>query len=581
MRRQLDGALPCELAYIPSLNIIAHSRPGMLLSYLQYRLACWKKSNDRQSQIQSLTPEYRLPLDTNDVSILEQPVSDTIDDIKAGRLTPKEVLLAYGKKAIKAQESLNCIAEVLIPKAEIWAEQCNTQGPLAGIPVSLKDMVNVEGYDSCLGFAAFVGKPATENSAIVKLLVDAGAVPFVKTTVPITLMSYECSSDVIGTTENPHKKGYSPGGSSGGEAALLAYGGSRIGIGTDGAGSVRVPSHYSGTYTIKASTTRFISRGDANNHGGQEGVLYVHSPMARTLEDLETFWKGVMAMEPWNYDHTVIKMPWRKVDLSAKRLKWGVMWTDGVVTPSPACSRALTDVVSVLKQYGYDIVTLNPPSPYEGFKIASQLLADELRQTDNILLTGESNDPGMVQANGMYSTPAFVKRMYAWYLRYLRGDETYAGLIEGWGPKSAQEYFRLVAQREEYRARWFTMWQEMGVDFVLTCPNAMPAIPHGAMKDAFTNCLYAFLFNMLDYSAGVLPVTHVDRELDALDKLFKATNTIERGAYKHYDPEKMHGLPIGVQIVGRRLEEEKVMEGMKIVQGLLRKEGKGYELLMT
>lgn len=87
------------------------------------------------------------------------------------------------------------------------------------------------------------------------------------------------------------------------------------------------------------------------------------------------------------------------------------------------------------------------------------------------------------------------------------------------------------------------------------------------------------LWEQLDYSAGVLPVTHVDRILDALPTPVKPRNTIEKDAYVGYDPEHQHGLPIGVQVVGRRLEEEKVMEGMKIIEALLRKEGKAYTLL--
>lgn len=75
----------------------------------------------------------------------------------------------------------------------------------------------------------------------------------------------------------------------------------------------------------------------------------------------------------------------------------------------------------------------------------------------------------------------------------------------------------------------------------------------------------------------MLPVTHVDRERDALSS-FKARNAIEAGAYKAYDADKMHGLPVGVQVVGKRLEEEKVLEGMKIVESLLKEDGKAYSL---
>lgn len=162
--------------------------------------------------------------------------------VQDGKLDPSDVLRAYGKKALKAQEATNCLTEVMIEQAEVWAKQCNRQGPLAGMPVSLKDTAGVAGYDSCIGYSAWINKPIKKDSGLVRLLRDAGAIPFVKTNIPITLLSFESNNEVFGLARNPHVKEYSPGGSSGGEAALLAYGGSRIGIGTDVAGSVRNPA---------------------------------------------------------------------------------------------------------------------------------------------------------------------------------------------------------------------------------------------------------------------------------------------------------------------------------------------------
>lgn len=86
------------------------------------------------------------------------------------------------------------------------------------------------------------------------------------------------------------------------------------------------------------------------------------------------------------------------------------------------------------------------------------------------------------------------------------------------------------------------------------------------------------VLDQLDYSAGVLPVTHVDKSRDALSA-FKPKNAIEAGSYKMYDASKMHGLPVGVEVVGKRLEEEKVLEGMKIIEKLLKQDGKAYTLL--
>jgi hypothetical protein len=73
-----------------------------------------------------------------------------------------------------------------------------------------------------------------------------------------------------------------------------------------------------------------------------------------------------------------------------------------------------------------------------------------------------------------------------------------------------------------------------------------------------------------------MPVTRVDRTLDKLSPAFRPRNKIEADAYTGYDADDMHGLPVGVQIVGRRLEEEKVLEGMKLVEGLLKKSGVAY-----
>lgn len=263
------------------------------------------KQHQRNQRINELDPVFHVNLSSGDKQILDLSVSDVVDNVRSGLLNPSDVLVAYGKRALDAHRETNCLTEVMLSNAQAWARDCSRTGPLAGMPVSFKDTVNVSGWDTCIGYSAWVNKRVKNDSGLVRLLRDAGAVPFVKTNVPITLLSFECTSDVFGTTTNPHNKAYSPGGSTGGEAALLAFGGSRIGIGTDVAGSVRCPAHYSGVYAIKASMHRFLKTGNETSMPGQEGVPAVYSPMARTLEDLETFWKAIFQMKPWTYDHSV------------------------------------------------------------------------------------------------------------------------------------------------------------------------------------------------------------------------------------------------------------------------------------
>ncbi|GJJ10269.1 hypothetical protein Clacol_004495 [Clathrus columnatus] len=317
------------------------------------------KRAERARRIASLPRVYHQALTAHDTLILSTPISEIVKNVQSNLWDPVDILHAYGKRALKAQSATNCLTEIMFTDAEQWARTVNksTSAPLAGVPISLKDMLHVEGYDSCYGYSSYVGKPAQTDSALVKLLKDAGAIPFVKTTTPITLLSFESWSALFGITKNPHVPTHSPGGSSGGEAALLAFGGSRIGIGTDVAGSVRVPAHFSGVYSIKASTGRIPRTNSGSSVPGQEGVPAVYSPMARTLEDLETLWRAIVSMKPWEYDHSCHPIPWREIKFSDK-LKWGVMWSDGMVPPSPACERALRMVIDVLRKDGHEIVDL-------------------------------------------------------------------------------------------------------------------------------------------------------------------------------------------------------------------------------
>ncbi len=102
----------------------------------------------------------------------------------------------------------------------------------------------------------------------------------------------------------------------------------------------------------------------------------------------------------------------------------------------------------------------------------------------------------------MLRLPLFVKRIYAWYIRHIRGDEIYAGLVETCHQKDVVEYFGLIAQREGYRERWFDFMNDEKLDFVLTVPNALPAVPHDGMTEGFKTCGYTFLFNLVSHNCN-------------------------------------------------------------------------------
>lgn len=397
----------------------------------------------------------------------------------------------------------------MITSAEKWVKDgsINLKGPLAGIPVSLKDTLEVAGYDTTIGISRLTGNAQPTDGPHVRLLKDAGAVPYVKTNIPITLLSFESQNDVWGRCTNPYNPKYVPGGSTGGEGALLALGG-RIGVGSDVAGSVRCPAHFSGIYSLKCSTGRWPKSGAGTPMPGNDGVPSVLSPMTRTLNDLTYFTRSVVQMKPWKYDYTCHPLAWRpemeQEYAEKKKLRIGILRTDGVVDPSPACKRALEMTETALRRAGHEIVEIDPPSPYEGLCLASILLNhDGVKTATKLLRWGEWNDRGVAQMVFYMNLARPIKYLHYLWVRYIRRDPIWAGLLKQWHPKSAYQVWGLNARREVYRRRWFDWWDSVDVDFLLAPPNATPAVPHNGMHDAVSSCGYTFLFNLVDFHISV------------------------------------------------------------------------------
>jgi len=449
------------------------------LGYLHHKRDCAFKQTERAERIKSLT-NYHGSLTPEDHEILAANISDLVEDVQKGKRNPLSLLRTYGKIALKAHEKTNCLTEIMLEDAEKWLKDgsINLNGPLAGIPVSLKDSIAVKGYDATVGYSSFVGNKQEQDGVTAKLLKDMGAVPYVKTNIPLSLLSFESTNDVWGRSTNPHNDKYSPGGSTGGEGALLALGG-RIGVGSDVAGSVRAPAHFSGVYSLRCSTGRWPKLGMCTSMPGQEGVPAVYSPMARTMDDLVYFTQSMVKMKPWRVDYSIHPIEWRDSIMeeyeNKAKLRVGVMRTDGIVDPSPACVRALKMVEDALRREGHEVVEIDPPSPYEALVLASLLLnADGCQMFKSFMRPGEWEDPGARQMSWLMSIPRPFKYLYYLWVKHVRRDDIWAGLIRDWHPKTAFENWKLVARREAYRLKWFEWWNENQLDCLLTPPMPPP-----------------------------------------------------------------------------------------------------------
>jgi amidase len=311
------------------------------------------------------------------------------------------------------------------------------KGPLHGLPISIKDNFNVVGIDTTVGFVNWVDDPAKYNATLVDILKELGAVLYVKTNVPTAMMIAETVNNVFGRTLNPLNRKLTSGGSSGGESALIAFGGSPLGVGTDIGGSLRIPAACTGIFTLRPSFGRFPTLRARSGLAGQEAVQSVNGPMARSLRDIELFSKTIVDFQPWNHDPRCLPLSWRPVPKISK-LKFGVMWHDGIVHPTPPVSAALKDTVEKLKSAGHEVVEWAP----EGHKklmtiLAKFFVADGGTSLRKIL--GPVNEPFRPEMQ-MYESAKDI------------------GVYEMWQTQSA---------RVELQKNYLDRWNAAGIDAIL------------------------------------------------------------------------------------------------------------------
>ena len=162
--------------------------------------------------------------------------------------------LAFCKRAAIAHQLTNCLTEIFFDDAlvrakfldEEYARTSKMLGPLHGVSISLKDTFKVRGYDASIGIASLAENPAQENSLLVDVLLQQGAVLYCKTNVPQMLIALDSDNNVFGRVLNLRNRHVTAGGSGGGEGALIALRGSVLGVGTDIGGSIRIPAMCNG-----------------------------------------------------------------------------------------------------------------------------------------------------------------------------------------------------------------------------------------------------------------------------------------------------------------------------------------------
>jgi fatty acid amide hydrolase 2 len=224
----------------------------------------------------------------------DAPVSQLAADVREGRTTPTEMVNTFIQRIESFNPSLNAMVADRFDAARAEAAEQTAQmkaaagdlPPLFGIPITVKEFVEVEGMPNTGGLMVRKGSTASQDSPLVTRLREAGAIVLGVTNAPEVGLWTETVNRIYGRTRNPHDLGRTPGGSSGGEAALVGSGASPLGIGTDIGGSVRLPAFCCGVFAHKATAGVIPNVGLFPSMEGETGRLHTAGPIARSVSDL-------------------------------------------------------------------------------------------------------------------------------------------------------------------------------------------------------------------------------------------------------------------------------------------------------
>jgi amidase len=401
--------------------------------------------------------------------------------VREGALSSAELVEAHLERIAEVNPRLNAVVEALAEEAREGARAADGRrardaslGPLDGVPFSIKDSIEVAGTSCSAGTLGLRHAPPSQRDAtLVARLRAAGAIPMARTNLPDLLFAFESDNLIHGRTNNPYDESRTSGGSSGGEAALIAACGSPFGLGSDAAGSVRLPAHFCGIAALKPTSGRLPRTGHVPASGGWIETLWQIGPMARRVEDL----CAMMAIltGPDGKDHTVVPMPHGdpfEIDVAGLRIAWFA--DNGIAEPTAETAALVRRAAQALGAR-----ERRPPRIEESYDLEMELIGPD-------------------GGDGLRA-----------YLREIGSARTHP-LLDGWLNKlepyrtDVEGFAKYWRSLDRFRAAMYEFLRDY--DAVLSPVCATPAVPHGtSIEDAtFRGFSYTMTYNVTGWPAAVV-----------------------------------------------------------------------------
>ncbi len=489
--------------------------------------------------------------------------------VRAGEMSALAVVEAHIARIEDVNPHLNAVVVKRYDAARSEAREIDRRRlagealpPLAGVPVTIKDCIDVAALPSTFGLPSRANSIAAADEMHVARLRQAGAIVLGKTNVAQLLIYAESDNPLYGRTVNPWNPERTCGGSSGGEGAIIAAGGAPMGLGTDIGGSVRYPATFCGIAGLKPTAGRCPDYAGLNLPLGQREIASQVGVLARTVDDLAL---GMRIIDPGPGGSLGPVLPLGDIDaVDVAKLRIGVYADDGVMASSPAVRRAVREAASALQAVGAGIIEWTPPRLPEAYHLAMAIFTADGGALLKEMLGRDPAHRTVKTLRAVFGRSRATLSLLAVLLRST-GQRALLRSIAALGNTRTVDYWRLCDRLLRYRLDFAAAMAAApggGLDCILGPACALPAFPHGATTEFGTAGVNTLLYNVLGYPAGVVPVTRV-RAGEETERP-PSRDIVERMA--RICELNSAGLPVGVQIAAAPWQEHVALAAMRAVE---------------
>jgi amidase len=401
--------------------------------------------------------------DTTDPALW--PAHELARGIRRGAFSSLELLDRFIARVERLDPAVNAMpvrdferARAAARAADQRLAQGHIDGPLHGLPMTVKESFNVAGLPTTYGFEAFRDNLATEDALTVQRLKAAGAVVFGKTNVPVSLADWQSFNPVYGTTNNPWDLGRTPGGSSGGSAAALAAGLTALELGSDIGASIRNPAHYCGVWGHKPTWGLVPLKGheltpqvDADHFD-----IAVAGPLARSAHDLALAMDVLCGAPSVSTPLGRLPVAWRDPGTPPRRCRVAVLFDDAEAEVDISVQQGLRDLVDFLRAEGVAVTEdARPVDSAEAHAVYLHLLR---------------------AATGAHYDDATYAQVQQRARGYAADDRSYAARHMRGSTFTHRDWAHMDARRLRLRQQWAAFFERFDL---LICPVATtPAFVH-------------------------------------------------------------------------------------------------------